>query len=155
MLAGETMKIPAIPTDNLYKFMALFGIVLLISGYLPYFQAHKLTIDETRLDGEILILKEEIKWASSDIDNLKKGKQSKYIEMQRKRLMSAVQLDTKTQERDNINRILKLDKAVFFIDLWVSVALIILGFWLWYEKLQKPRDIILSYKVKKMSQNNK
>lgn len=149
------MKIPVIPTDNLYKFMALFGIVLLISGYLPYFQAHKLTIDWARLNGEILILKEEIKWASSDIDNLKKGKQSKYIEMQRKRLMSAVQLDTKTQERDNINRILKLDKAVFFIDLWVSVALIILGFWLWYEKLQKPRDIILSEKVKKMNQKNK
>jgi hypothetical protein len=150
------MKLPVFPTDNLYKFMALFGIALLIAEYLPLFHAYKLTVDQTRLDGEINVLNKEIEWKTSRIINSKKKKQSDYlIEMQQNRLISLVQLNTKKQELSNIDRMLKLDKTVLFIDLVISVFLIGFGFMLWYEKLQKPRDIILSEKVKKMSQNNK
>ncbi len=37
-------KIP-LPTDNLYKFMALFGLVLFVLSYVPTYRQNKITMD--------------------------------------------------------------------------------------------------------------
>lgn len=65
------MKFPEIPTDNLYKFMAISGIVLLIASYLPYYHAYKMQVDLISLIGEHEIMGLEEKWASEQLDVLK------------------------------------------------------------------------------------
>ncbi|MGA1979617.1 MAG: hypothetical protein ABSG99_03505 [Sedimentisphaerales bacterium] len=149
------MKFPEIPTDNLYKFMAIFGLILVIAPYLSIFYAYKLTDDAIRLEGEIETLKKEIELDSSCIDNLKKKKHSDYIEMQRKQSMSLVQLNNKIEEHKNLVLMISAQKSLCLIVVVIGGCLIFLGFTLWYEKLQRPRDIILRNKAEKISQNNK
>jgi hypothetical protein len=55
------MNLPSIPTDNLYKFMALSGILLVIAAFIPQHWYYNLQIEYQELDGEanILMLKNE------------------------------------------------------------------------------------------------
>jgi hypothetical protein len=149
------MKFPEIPTDNLYKFMAISGIILFIAAFLPVVHSFKLKVESIRLNGEIETLQKEIEWASSCINNSKKKKQSEDIEMQRKQVISQIQLNTKIQEHERLVRMQKAEIKFSWFALGLGSFLIVYGFKLWHEKLQKPRDIILLNKVKKISQNNK
>ncbi len=148
------MKFPELPTDNLYKFMALFGITLLISSYFPLFQTYKLMVDSARLGGEIAILEKEIESVTSSINNWTKEKGSEYIEIQHKGLVSLVELSNKKLELTTIECIRYTYQSAFFFSSISSAFLIAFGFKLWYKKLQKPRDIILEEKVKKIIQKN-
>ena len=51
-------EIPEIPTDNLYKFMAIFGLVLIIASFIPSYFWYKWSIDEIRLNREAEKFKE-------------------------------------------------------------------------------------------------
>ena len=64
------MKLPEIPTDNLYKFMALSGLTLVILSFLPNFHAYNLKVSLIRLDGEVKTLTEEVEWVSSNLKKL-------------------------------------------------------------------------------------
>ena len=64
------MKFPEIPTDNLYKFMALSGIVILIASFIPFSYAHKLKVKTIHLNGEIEILRQQREWLNKDMDDL-------------------------------------------------------------------------------------
>lgn len=78
------MKLPEIPTDNLYKFMALSGIVVLIASLFPSFHVHKLNMQMIELAGEKAILRIQLVWLVKDIDKSKqKGQElSKQIQQQ-------------------------------------------------------------------------
>lgn len=64
------MKFPEIPTDNLYKFMAISGIVLLIASYLPVFLASKKVGVLARIKGESQLIDQEHDWVSKDLEIL-------------------------------------------------------------------------------------
>lgn len=64
------MKFPEIPTDNLYKFIALSGLTLVILSFLPNFHAYNHKVSLIRLDGEVKTLKKEVEWVSSDLKKL-------------------------------------------------------------------------------------
>jgi len=51
-VAGEKMKFFEIPTDNLYKFMATTGILLLIISYLPIYLAWEAGGNLARMKGK-------------------------------------------------------------------------------------------------------
>ncbi|MBW8039577.1 MAG: hypothetical protein FVQ85_06215 [Planctomycetes bacterium] len=53
------MKFPEIPTDNLYKFMALSGIAIIIASFFPFYFQHKLHIQSLRLAGDKILLYSE------------------------------------------------------------------------------------------------
>jgi len=65
------MKFPEIPTDNLYKFMAISGITIVIISLLPFYHVHVATIDTIRLGGEIQKLDEQAIWITEDVEKLK------------------------------------------------------------------------------------
>lgn len=64
------MKLPEIPTDNLYKFMALSGIVILIASFIPFSYAHKLKVKTIHLNSEIEILRQQREWLTKDMNDL-------------------------------------------------------------------------------------
>ncbi len=51
------MKLPEIPTDNLYKFMALSGIAVIFASFLPFYLFYNLNIKAIRLSGKLEELK--------------------------------------------------------------------------------------------------
>lgn len=64
------MKFPEIPTDNLYKFMAISGIALIISSYLPVYLASKNVGILARIKGEIELNNQEHDWVLMDVEIL-------------------------------------------------------------------------------------
>jgi hypothetical protein len=64
------MKFPEIPTDNLYKFMAISGIVLIISSYLPVYLASKKVGVLERIKGESKLIDQEHDWVTKDLEIL-------------------------------------------------------------------------------------
>jgi len=61
------MEIPKIPTDNLYKFMALSGIAILILSLVPMTHRYKLSLEAIRLSGEIEAFNAEAQWLRADV----------------------------------------------------------------------------------------
>ena len=66
------MKIPEIPTDNLYKFMALCGVVILIASFFPTFHMHKLNMQMIELAGEKAMLKVQVDCLVENFDKSRK-----------------------------------------------------------------------------------
>jgi hypothetical protein len=64
------MRFPEIPTDNLYKFMALSGVAILVLSLTPFYHAHRLYLESLRLSGDIRILGIQIEWQSMDMDQV-------------------------------------------------------------------------------------
>lgn len=64
------MRSPEIPTDNLYKFMALSGVAILVFSLIPFYHAQRLHLDALRLSGDIRILGIQIEWQSMDMDQV-------------------------------------------------------------------------------------
>jgi len=60
------MELPQLPTDNLYKFMALSGISIIAISLIPFLHAHKLMVEAIRLRGDINILGEQVSWTTND-----------------------------------------------------------------------------------------
>ena len=65
------MNIPELPTDNLYKFVALAGLFFIFSAFLPFLHSHYLQVDLINALGESAVLKLEAKWLQEDISDLK------------------------------------------------------------------------------------
>jgi len=64
------MKLFDIPTDNLYKFMALSGLVLIIASYIPFYHGWKAGVDIAEAKGEGEIIEAETDWARKELDIL-------------------------------------------------------------------------------------
>ncbi|OHB54997.1 MAG: hypothetical protein A2173_02320 [Planctomycetes bacterium RBG_13_44_8b] len=61
-----------IPTDNLYKFVAISGIVILLFSFIPRYHAHKLQLKSISLKSDIKILeldKTRFKYKYSEVEN--------------------------------------------------------------------------------------
>ena len=118
------MNFPTLPTDNLYKFIALFGIVIILfSFYLPFQSAKK--------SQELL---REVDSVSKVINLMPKEERVKAYETTFKKL-------------EELKLILEQDKSFYMGVLVVGVAigttLTIVGFSMWYKKVQKYQDMIL------------
>ena len=64
------MELPQLPTDNLYKFLALSGITLIVISMVPFLHAYRLQIEVIRLNGDIKVLEEQIAFAKVDMEFL-------------------------------------------------------------------------------------
>lgn len=64
------MMPPDIPTDNLYKFIAISGITLIALSFLPFYYGWNLDIEVTRLEGEVQILNKQKDWQLQDINDI-------------------------------------------------------------------------------------
>jgi hypothetical protein len=58
---GEAHIMPNLPTDNLYKFIAIFGLILtLFSVYYPFQKVYELGLKTIETKYEILKVKNEL-----------------------------------------------------------------------------------------------
>jgi len=64
------MELPQLPTDNLYKFMALSGIAVIVISLAPLLHAHRLRVESIRLGGDIHVFEKEVSWTTEERKSL-------------------------------------------------------------------------------------
>jgi DNA repair exonuclease SbcCD ATPase subunit len=181
------MKLPEIPTDNLYKFLAISGIIIFLISYLPLFHSYKLNLQLARLEGESKAVKEEREWLFSDAnevrnelqnltkqlseiqkdrkvtegaeETLKKKLEEKvaklleYTQLLHKQSLKTIEIDTKLEELRVHIAMLKTEANLSISGHIIGAILALVGFSLWYKKLQAPQDIIISKQAKAEQKN--
>jgi hypothetical protein len=190
------MKLIDIPTDNLYKFMALSGLVLIAASYLPLYHGRLAGVDLAKAGGDKEIIELEAEWAREEADSvglkyeayitrladltgisksqiittlnagqslcdIKEGLEEHQVELEklestfrhkhrlfRDQIVKTIQLNTTIEV---INR--RFEELLWFKGLALAGALsgfvlAIVGFLLWYTKLQAPQDMLVKLKIK-------
>lgn len=172
-------NIKDLPTDNLYKFMAIFGMLLIILPFLvfPTIQNYKyriidLTTKAALKDNELEELEKIVKQVEDKTSQLNKEEHIKNYEnefdVNKSREVNEVEKTVKDVfkkieigeiESINLNNELKKVVAdfnyfailIYIIKVFPIIGFIIsiIGFYLWYNKNQKYLDIIIKKESEK------
>jgi fucose permease len=133
-----------LPTDNLYKFIALAGLAIMIfSGYFIVTRLEQGTALRNQLDRESALIDVQENQIELALEQLKlkigveaKALQSARNEIQRRKAQLGKDAEAAT-------RYLKFSLFLFeylFIAVYVGIGIAIFGFGLWYWKLQRHMD---------------
>jgi hypothetical protein len=159
------MDISKFPTDNLYKFLAIFGLVIQI---LMFWYYDKIVSEAVTLQTEILADTDFIngkKHSSLDlIEQLEELNNKAHIK-NRDSIINLIVTENKKLAvyKDELSLAEKkrviLDEKKDYVHMWLKFAyvinaigliLMVAGFLLWYHKLQKYQDIIIKNEAMKI-----
>lgn len=141
------MNLPTLPTDNLYKFLALSGLALLLfSMVYPLNTLNDLELKAVEARTQIKLLELELSVLERNIDAASRKKEPSPDEVAR---LSDRQQQLKAKaiqnegERERLTTLVKQLRFAFnglIGGLLIGYALAHLGFYLWYVRVQKPAD---------------
>lgn len=126
-------KIP-LPTDNIYKFYALFGLLIFISALASLIYLHK-TTNDLIFEATIAVEEIETKENPTRVDIKKR-------EMFEKRVEIAI------KDREGFNIAIN---ALFAL----SGLLVTIGFWKWQYVVQPKQDQLLDLQIQRAEQDLK
>lgn len=172
------MNIPSLPTDNLYKFASLTGvfIAVLCFGVLEYRLTHQVELDnEITLGkeafgyfiGKLELVTEDIQGAQQK--NEEENNQAKQVEnFDCKKLSPAIDENLKSRIRNFDQEIMALRKKsevaethyqrtmrnlpILLSGGFLGIALAFIGFFFWYQRLQKYQDMLLKHQAVQSAQ---
>lgn len=145
------------PTDNLYKFMAIGGLVLLVAG-IVYPQIRKEQIEPDRIavyqqvDEMSHVIQECV--TAGDIVNARRKREGR-DNVDRKELDAAFAKFLATAPVfEKADRVYRMKAQTLTFWRWVGYSgatvggiLSVIGFWLWRTRLQRPQDQLLRHEV--------
>jgi hypothetical protein len=144
---------PTPPTDNLYKFTALSGVVILgFSVFYPLSEMRTLAISQSDILSEQLSLNEDLKRTIKEINERKElvglvpieKLQSDLNEMKKlldKKRQEANLLKLKKERLTVSQRFLEIYLALSVIGTIVGLGLSCFGFFFWYKRVQIFQDM--------------
>ena len=153
---------PNIPTDNLYKFMAIAGLSLMVVSTIWFEGERKEAFarsDNVRLQIKILDVEkqylktetdtsQELLLRATDLPSkelLKRIEDSNQSLQSRKKDLELKEAEVESQ-REVVNRIitkLELARFIYMVAIICGIALMAVGFWLWYWRSQIYQDRLL------------
>ncbi|MFH1315373.1 MAG: hypothetical protein ABIH67_03175 [Candidatus Uhrbacteria bacterium] len=141
------MNIPNLPTDNLYKFIALVGVVVLLAAsYFPIIKARELRLAMIEIEGKIKSLEIEVQYLQ-DINKKLEPNESTGDRNKEELLDKAYKLKMKNEElRTNSKKVevIGIDyeciRKIQTYGMIFGFILSAFGFFLWYFKIQKYQD---------------
>jgi hypothetical protein len=150
------MNLPSLPTDNLYKFMALAGLAaFFFSVVYPTWQTRELKVKQLEQDAERAVLQiehahlvAELYDASGKVkpdaqpDGLATKRRFRDLEIK------AAQLEGKKQVLIRLAAEANLFSLAFWYGIVAGLIVTIWGFALWYRRVQKPQDALLQQQLK-------
>lgn len=148
------MSIPKLPTDNLYKFVAIFGIALFIFASAIYISTMPniiqritdLEVQKYKLTNDNVVLYEEYKHIKTRDKVIGEDLHNKTIELK----INNLELWRVNNLIDVNNHQWKSYNNMFTTSLITSFFSIIIGFYFWYRNLQQYQDKIIKYEALKM-----
>jgi hypothetical protein len=170
--------IPNLPTDNLYKFVALSGLVLTGAAcYFTYSMSGQLNDKHYQYVSAFVATQEKMKLANSNVEMLNSAikntidaqngkavpdgqlaieippKEFKELEIEARRVGSELAIENAMHDIED-QRIQELESELKFVK-WaglfatiVGVAMSSIGFFVWYRKVQKPMDEMIQLQLK-------
>ncbi len=156
------MKLPELPTDNLYKFVALAGITLVLAAMLPFYYAHLQSMEAIKARGEFdgierrlgVLRRQILAWGEREQETTQNARgdgvqdvdseQARLLEDNAELMREVIELDTRARLNRYLSRVRLCGIAAGFLLLLVGGAMAWRGFYLWYERLQRPLDEILA-----------
>lgn len=128
------MSLPTIPTDNLYKFLAIAGLVLIITFEILYVsKGSQVTSRELALREDIELLQKRVN------EKIDRGDAKEARELFLKLENQCTEYRKLAFDVDHFDVIGK-QRKLFDV---VGAVMSIIGFGLWYDRVQKYQDIIL------------
>ena len=150
------MDLPTLPTDNLYKFLALGGLVLLVASFaFPLIRISDIQVKliEARRDGELL----KVETASFEKELDRVGQRPKVSSADaawyRTRLLDLrikeIQWSSRQEQIDQLTKELLFAQSFLGLGCGIGTVLSAVGFALWYRRVQKPNDLLLKRQLEK------
>ena len=150
------MNLPSLPTDNLYKFLALSGLfIVLFSFIFPMKRIGELKLKTLEIETQSEVLNIEIDFLKHDtITWAEKDK----LDPEETVLIRKRTRETKIKLAELVGRraqIEVLKKELLFywrfiqVTFWFGLVISLAGFTLWYFLVQKPNDLLLRKQIKK------
>ena len=154
------MYIPAIPTDNLYKFVALSGVALvLVSLIYPEQALRELGTRQIDSETQMQVLLAQADRLERELDLLDKSPdfENKKLELIKKQndeiRVNAIRSSGENQKsalyEAHHERVITYSKFL----LAIGSAMSILGFFFWYRRVQKPADLAAADQSKSQSEH--
>jgi hypothetical protein len=140
------MNFPNLPTDNLYKFCALAGLIAtILSIVLPNIALHNLNLELIKTNGEIKVLEAESRHfkAAENKDNLSPEEKTNLLEKSKELEIKLIQLNSKNDAENFLTAQARHWRSIGFFGVFLGVLLVATGFILWYRKVQIYQDMIL------------
>jgi hypothetical protein len=156
---GIEINLPTLPTDNLYKFLALSGLAIaILSLVLPVIRISEIRIKLVEVKTQSNLLNIKIEELSKDTDRLAKktALSPEETESLRNRLIEhkikVVELSGRFEQINSLNRDLDYLMILFWGGLPLGAGISVLGFMAWYFLVQKPNDLLLKKQVENQNQ---
>jgi hypothetical protein len=138
------MNLPNLPTDNLYKFLALSGITLYIACLvLSVITSQDISDKRMKVSNELIELKKEL----NSIESSTKDEPTQTTQYKLDIFKS--RLDNKQSEVDSLATTFESISQLLYSGYIVGLSSSFLGFILWYFKVQRYEDMILQAQVPK------
>ena len=152
------MNLPNIPTDNLYKFIALSGLVLtLFSLIFPWTRMGEIRPKLVEINTQLEILKIESDEIEKELSRLEKmvnptpEELTAIIKERKEHRIKNAELKGRFNQVDALVEELFYQWRFLKFGVFVGFIISFIGFWFWYHFVQKPNDMLL----KKQIENNK
>jgi len=153
------MQIPSLPTDNLYKFLAIAGLVIIVLSVVgPWSRYEQLTSKTIEVETqtsiykkgiasvELAIMKLKEEWKKAKSEKERELLQSRLDELQRQIRQLEIIIPEIAGKKALHQRFMETT-AIFVVagacGLVLGVVLSIVGFVLWYRRVQRYQDAIL------------
>lgn len=133
------MNIPQLPTDNLYKFIAIFGLALIILGLVfSFYPLDYISIQLIRLNGELEALNAREEYLANG-----KPTEKELIEIRKELRKNLAEIKGKLEVISGLSKMSLRFSRYAAILTGFGLFLAGVGFYLWYVKFQKYQDKII------------
>jgi hypothetical protein len=154
------MNLPNLPTDNLYKFIALAGLtIIFFSMVLPIIALHNLKLELLKTNGELSVLQAEFEFLRDDMEVAKRNPSPETAprlgDKMKELRIRTLQLKSKDEAERFLHRQTIIWQSVATIGISIGSLMLILGFKFWYQRVQKYQDLILKKEAGELSEGER
>jgi hypothetical protein len=143
------MTLPLFPTDNLYKFLALSGLALLVfSVVYPTTRMTELRIRQAETRSQLKIRTLEIEAIEKELNQeiqVQPPSTEQLAILSDRGLQSGIknaQLSSYIEQTNVLVEELSFFMLLLNIGMFFGFTMAVVGFWLWYHKVQRLLDLI-------------
>jgi TM2 domain-containing membrane protein YozV len=131
-----SMQLPNLPTDNLYKFISLSGLTIFIfSFFIPFYFDYSINLKVADIQSDVHVLENKLIMLENT------PKDSPHFD---RRAQESEVLIFKARKANELAKHLRLNQLEIlhykYLGISIGVILSLLGFYLWYTRVQKYLD---------------
>lgn len=140
----------SLPTDNLYKFIAIAGLALIIfAAYLDYTKGMETSLAVEELKGQLDIEKAESEYLNTQLSEaLKKSDPSAYRKLSRELDKQSAVINAKLATVKFQAQVYDWLRKVLVFTYLVGIGVSLFGFFLWYFRVQRHLDAAIRLESK-------